>query len=196
MKIETRINVIVFLKSIPEIILVLLDLLFLAWLTQKYIETLCFAISFCFLRYKFNNIFHCKTTLLCILFTNSAAIIFVPLSLSIGNSLFGGILSAFVLNYISNLIAANIARKNELNQLNDLKAKERQFNICEMNEQELREYCKLNMLDEIDEEIIIYRLIHKLKGKNLYDKIGYSKSQMIRRERKIEKQLNIKLKNR
>lgn len=63
-------------------------------------------------------------------------------------------------------------------------------------ENELRVYCKDKMLDEIDEEIIIQRLIYKLKGQALYDKIGYSKPQMIRRERKIEEKLNIKLKDR
>lgn len=65
-----------------------------------------------------------------------------------------------------------------------------------MSEQELRTVCKENLFDAIDEEIVVQRLIYGRKGKELYDKIGYSKPQMIRREKRIEQKLNIKLKER
>jgi hypothetical protein len=55
-------------------------------------------------------------------------------------------------------------------------------------------HCKSFNFDEIDEEIVIQRLIYHLKGKDLYDKIGYSKPQMIRREQRIESILKIPLK--
>ena len=68
--------------------------------------------------------------------------------------------------------------------------------VYAMPEEELRAYCKAHNLDQIDTEIVVQRLIHHLKGKDLYEKIGYSKPQMIRREKAIESKLNIKLKDR
>ena len=65
-----------------------------------------------------------------------------------------------------------------------------------MSEDELRHYCRSYNLDPIDEEIVIQRLIYHLKGQQLYDKIGYSKPQMIRREKLIQSKLNISLKDR
>lgn len=61
-------------------------------------------------------------------------------------------------------------------------------------EAELREYCNSEGLDPIESEIVIQRLIYHLKGRELYDKIGYSKPQMIRKEHKIENILKISLK--
>lgn len=182
----TKVKVRVYLKSIPEILLACFNCFFVAWLTNKYIETFCFALSFCILRFKFDNIFHCDTSLKCVLFTNLSIFILTPIVLSLSVSLFGGVIIAIVFNYFVNLIASDLKHKKE----------QRQKNICKLDEPQLRAFCKEQLLDEIDEEIIIQRLIYKLKGQTLYDKIGYSKPQMIRRERKIEEKLNIKLKDR
>ena len=70
------------------------------------------------------------------------------------------------------------------------------MNVYTMSESELRAYCKANLLDEADEEIVVQRLIYRLKGADLYCKIGYSKPQMIRREKRLEERLNIRLKDR
>ena len=182
----TKVKVKVYIKSIPELLLATLNCFLVAWVTNKFIETFIFVCSFCLLRFKFDNIFHCKTTIHCILFTNIAIFIIVPLITTISVSLFGAILVAFVFNYFVNLLASDLKHREE----------QRQTDICKLNEDELRAYCKEQMLDEIDEEIIIQRLIYRLKGQALYDKIGYSKPQMIRGEHKIEEKLNIKLKDR
>ena len=73
---------------------------------------------------------------------------------------------------------------------------DRSLKIWGMSEEELRHLCQENMLDSIDTEIVVCRLVHHMSGRELYEKIGYSKAQMIRREKRIEARLKIKLKDR
>lgn len=128
------------------------------------------------------------------LLTNGVIIVFIPIILPISNSLFGGLLAGFVVNYTANLIASNIFREEEKKELEFLRSDKYLRDVYSMEEAELRDYCREYNLDDIDEEIVIQRIVHHLKGKDLYDKIGYSKPQMIRREKRIESILNIKLK--
>ena len=130
------------------------------------------------------------------LLTNGIVIVFIPIVLPITNSLFGGLIAGFVVNYFANLIASNIFREQEKQELERLRSEKHCKDVYSMSESELREYCREYNLDQIDEEIVVQRLVQHLKGQELYDKIGYSKPQMIRREKRIESKLNIKLKDR
>lgn len=79
-------------------------------------------------------------------------------------------------------------------EYNKLKEEQRKRNVYSLSEKELRQYCKSYNLDCIDEEIVVQRLIYHLKGVALYEKIGYSKPQMIRREQRIENTIGFSLK--
>lgn len=196
MKIPLRVKLRLHLQALPQYILVLSNLFITAWITDKYIEAVCFAIAFCVLRYRFINILHCSTTFKCMLLTNGIIFVFIPITIPLTNSLFGGLIAGFVVNYGANLIASNIFREREKIELEYLRKEKRDRDVYRLNEEDLREYCRSYNLDLIDEEIVVQRLIHHLKGKELYDRIGYSKPQMIRREKAIEAKLNIKLKDR
>lgn len=191
-----RVKLRIFLKTLPQYILVLANLFVTAWFTRKYIEAVCFAISFCVLRYKFDNILHCRTTFGCMSLTNGIIFVSIPITLPLTNSLFGGIIFGLAVNWIANLVASNIFRQREKAKLKMLEDEKRCRNIYGMPEAELRAYCKSYNLDLVEEEIVIQRLIYHLKGRDLYDKIGYSKPQMIRKEKQIEQKLEIKLKDR
>lgn len=130
------------------------------------------------------------------LLTNGIVVVFIPILLPMTNSLFGGLICGFAVNYIANLIASNIFREQEKQELERLRSDKYCRDVYSMSEEQLRAYCKEYSLDPIDEEIVIQRLIYHLKGQELYDKIGYSKPQMIRKEKRIEAKLNIKLKDR
>lgn len=196
MKSWTKFKISLHIKCIPQYILVMSVLWVVAWVTEKYLEAVCFALAYCLLRYCFTNILHCKTTPKCMLLTNGVIIVFIPIMLPISNSLFGGLLSGFAVNYIANLIASNAFREEEKKELEFLRSDKYHRDVYSMKEDELRDYCREYNLDDIDEEIVIQRVVHHLKGKDLYDKIGYSKPQMIRREKRIESKLNIRLKDR
>ena len=196
MRLPLRVKLRLHLKALPQYILVLSNLFITAWITGKYIEAVSFAITFCVLRFRFVNILHCNTTFKCMLLTNGIIFVFIPITIPLTNSLFGGLIAGFVVNYGANLIASNIFREKEKNELNALRKEKHDRSVYKLNEAELREHCRSYDLDPIDEEIVVQRLIHHLKGKELYDRIGYSKPQMIRREKAIEAKLNIKLKDR
>lgn len=196
MKLPLRVKLRLHLKALPQYILVLSNLFITAWITGKYIEAVSFAITFCVLRFRFVNILHCNTTFKCMLLTNGIIFVFIPITIPLTNSLFGGLIAGFVVNYGANLIASNIFREKEKTELNALRKEKHDRSVYRLNEAELREHCRSYNLDPIDEEIVVQRLIYHLKGKDLYDRIGYSKPQMIRREKAIEAKLNIKLKDR
>jgi hypothetical protein len=130
------------------------------------------------------------------LLTNGIVFVFIPITMPLTNSLFGGLLAGFVVNYGANLIASGIFREREKSELELLRKEKHDRSIYKLSETELREYCRSYNLDQIDEEIVVQRLVYHRKGKDLYDKIGYSKPQMIRREKSIEARLNVKLKDR
>lgn len=191
-----RVKLRIHLQALPQYILVLSNLFITAWITGKYIEAVCFAVAFCMLRYRFVNILHCNTTFKCMLLTNGIILVFIPITIPLTNSLFGGLIAGFAVNYDANLIASNIFREKEKTELNVLRKEKHDRSVYKLNEADLREHCRSYNLDPIDEEIVVQRLIYHLKGKELYDRIGYSKPQMIRREKAIEAKLNIKLKDR
>lgn len=191
-----RVKLRVRLKAIPQCFLVFGVLILTAWVTEKYLEALCFAISFCILRYKVTDILHCSTTFKCMLLTNGLILASIPICLPLTKTLFGGLMLGVGVNLLANLIASNIFRTKEKEELERLRQDKYNHDVYSMTELDLRLYCRENLLDIIDEEIVVQRLIHHLKGQQLYDKIGYSKPQMIRREKRIENKLNIKLKDR
>ena len=184
------------LKAISQCSLVFSVLILTAWITGKYVEALCFAISFCILRYRVTDILHCSTTFKCMLLTNGLVTVSIPICLPLTKTLFGGLITGVGVNLLANLISSNIFRMKEKAELEQLRQDRYRRDIYAMGEQELRAYCREGLLDSIDEEIVVQRLIYHLKGQQLYDKIGYSKPQMIRREKRIEDKLNIKLKDR
>lgn len=183
-------------KASPQYLLVFSSLFLTAWISGKYVEAVCFAVTFCLLRYKFVNILHCNTTFKCMLLTNGIIFVFIPITVPLSNSLFGGLLTGFVVNYLANLVASNAFRAQETQELKRLRKEKFACDIYALSEPDLRKYCRSCNFDCIDEEITVQRLIYHLKGQELYQKIGYSKPQMLRREKRIEEKLNIKLKDR
>ena len=130
------------------------------------------------------------------LLTNSLVFISIPLALPLTSNLFGGLIVGFVVNCGADLVASNFFRQSEKKELDKLRTQLDNRTVYSMTEEDLRSFCRSCNFDYIDEEIVVQRIIYHLKGKELYDKIGYSKPQMIRREKRIESKLNIQLKDR
>lgn len=194
MRAITRVRLRVHLKALPQYILVLLNLIITAWICDKWIEATSYAVSFLYFRYRFTDIFHCKTTFRCILMSNILVFIAIPFTVPLSNSLLGGMLMGLGVNYAMDLFASDISRKMEKTEREREKRKETAQSIAAMDEAGICLLCREHLLDDIDAQIVICRLLRHMKGAELYEKIGYSKSQMIRREKKIETELGITLK--
>lgn len=179
-------------------LLVVCAILLYAWIIDKCIEAVLLIITFVSLRYKFDTTYHSSNTFICIFITLGVAYLSIPIVLPINISILFGIPIAFIITYFAWMSQAyinSLTTKNHLeSEIKDLRSQIYVKDIYTMNEVQLRQLCKSKFMDEIDEEIAVQRLVYKLKGGELYSKIGYSKAQMTRREKRIESILGIKLK--
>lgn len=169
-----------------------------AWCMGAIIEILMMLGCFMIAKQKYEFKYHCKSSFQCLLLSVGVFVIGLRMTLPVGISYtcagICGLFIAYAAQYIAELKFIREDYEYIEPKYNEFVENQRLLNIYSMSETDLRLYCKVNMLDEIDEEIVIQRLIHHRKGQDLYDKIGYSKPQMIRREKRIEEKLRIKLK--
>ena len=162
------------------------------------IELTIMLVSFLMSKRKYEFKYHCKSVVTCLFVSVSVFMIGMRVTLPIGVSYVCSAFCGMVIAYISQHIAESKFIREDYTYIepryNALVEEKRKISIYTMGEAQLREFCKGRFLDEIDEEIVVQRLIYHRKGKDLYDKIGYSKPQMVRREHRIEEQLGIRLK--
>lgn len=170
----------------------------IAWFMGSMVEMVIMMTCFLISKQRYRFKYHCKSAFQCLLLS---VIVFaiglrltLPLSLSYTCSGVCGLLIAYVAQYIAELKFIREDYEYIEPKYNEFVESQRITNIYTMNESQLRLYCRQNLLDGIDEEIVVQRLIHRRRGQDLYEKIGYSKIQMIRREKRIESKLKIKLK--
>lgn len=170
----------------------------IAWFMDALLEVSIMLSCFLIAKERYRFKYHCKSSLQCLLLSVGVFVIGLRITLPAGLSYtcsgLCGLLIAYAAQHIAELKLIREDYEYIEPKYNELVEAKRITNIYTMNESDLRVYCKANLLDEIDEEIVVQRLIYRLKGHDLYDKIGYSKIQMIRREKRIEEKLNIKLK--
>ena len=91
-----KFKIVSFIAILPYHILVMSGVAIFAFIFDKWLEALCFLVSFFALRYKFPTTYHAKKILHCMLITNgmfALSIVFCP---SIYMYLFGGLLFAFL----------------------------------------------------------------------------------------------------
>lgn len=179
-------------------LLILAILALISAITNSVIEMAIMMTCFLVSKGGYEFKYHCKSSFQCVLLSVSVFAIGLRLTLPTGISYtcsgICGLSIAHVAQYIARLKFIKEDYEYIEPKYNDLVEQSRKTNFYSMNEEELRVQCRANLLDDIDEEIVVQRLIYHRKGKDLYEKIGYSKPQMIRREKRIEEKLNIKLK--
>lgn len=169
-----------------------------AFLMGSVIELVIMLTCFLTVKQKYRFKYHCKSSFQCLLLSIGVFTLGMRLTLPVNLSYtcagVCGLFIAYAAQYMAELKFIQKDYEYIEPKYNKFVEDQLKQSIYTMAEQDLRMLCKANNLDEIDEEIVVQRLIHHRKGKDLYEKIGYSKPQMIRREKKIEEKLNIKLK--
>ena len=149
-------------------------------------ECLLFYVSFWFIRVNFDNTYHSDEWSKCKKYTRTMLIlgVFALWLLPIEYSLFNSICVALICCIVLYLVA------NEVDEKKSLKLKYSHKNIYAMNKEELYEHCRNCGLDDVECKIAYYVVIERLKGKELYETIGYSEAQTKRKRKKILKLLN------
>lgn len=170
----------------------------IAYCMNSVIELYIMLISFLIAKQRYKYKFHCKSSLQCLLLSVGVFVIALRVTLPLGTSYICSGICGLIIAYVGQYAGESKFIREDYAYIepryNALIEEQRKQDVYSLSEDDLRKYCKSFNFDEIDEEIVIQRLIYHLKGKDLYDKIGYSKPQMIRREQRIESILKIPLK--
>lgn len=170
----------------------------IAYCMNSIVELYIMLISFLIAKQRYKYKFHCKSSLQCLILSVGVFVIALRVTLPLGTSYICSGICGLVIAYVGQYAGESKFIREDYAYIEPrydaLIEEQRKQDVYSLSEDDLRKYCKSFNFDEIDEEIVIQRLIYHLKGKDLYDKIGYSKPQMIRREQRIESILKIPLK--
>lgn len=155
-----------------------------------------FCIAHICIRNAFDKQFHFNKLAYCITLTSAIIWFIMPITLPVSESLLSSIPIAFIVCFFGflaqdrlDMYQRNKALKEQIdkvnNQINELLDKIKHKDIYAMNKQELYEHCRICGLDDAECKIAYYVIIERLKGKELYEAIGYSESQAKRKRSKI-----------
>lgn len=156
----------------------------LGLLNERYFETLFLLIAFFSLRNKFPTTFHCNRLLSCGFWTLVVFAIAIPHTLPITISLFSSIIIGFIVDYILYKMQEAVSTATELRKLKDK-------SIWSMEEKELRNYGASNKLSEIQQDILVMRVIEHLKISEICKYRNYCRTTIKYHISQIKYKLNI-----
>lgn len=156
-----------FIYELWQHLLLLAVIGFSAWLFDKPIEAVMFVLAHCVIRGCCNKQYHCDSTACCIALSSIIIFFGIMSMCPVSLSLLCAIPLALLITYIGSL------------------AVKPSHNIYAMDETELYEHCRSRGLDDVDCKIAYYLVIERLKGQELYNAIGYSERQTIRKRQYI-----------
>lgn len=184
MKLNWRVKFRLF--QISTYALVFLAIGLMAFLTNKYIETVALFISFVWLRNAFGKTYHSNSFWLCIAIS---IIVFVIAILFIPNknvSLFACVLFGFMIDYIAYKCKDYEDSKVALFEL----TKPKPFSVDTCSESELLERCKKLRLSEENTNLAIEFFIKKTKQSVLADILCVEEKSISKRKKRLKEKLN------
>ena len=166
-------------------VVILVALFFLSWICDKILNTVIILMSYGGTRWVFPITYHAKTDRGCIFFSigcfSIAIIIVLPISLSIiASVLVGACISTFLfcLQYFIDLLSSY--RKQEKAEL------------YKMTETELRQYGASKGLSEIQQDILVHRILEHLKISEICKYRSYGRTTIKYHIGEIKRKLDIK----
>ena len=151
-----RIKAELLIKTIVGYVVILVALFSVSWLVDNVINAVIILMSYGGTRWVFPLTYHEKTDRGCIMFSiacfSIAVIVVLPINLSIiASVIVGMVISTFLffLQYFLDLLKANKEKEKE--------------ELYKMTEAELRQYGASKGLSEIQQDILIHRIIEHLK---------------------------------
>lgn len=156
----------------------------LGLLNERYFETLFLLIVFFSLRNKFPTTFHCDRLLSCGFWTLVVFAIAIPHTLPITISLFSSIAIGCLVDFILYKIQVSVSTATELRKI-----KER--TVWDMTEDELRRYGASKMLSEVQQDILVMRVLQHLKISEICEYRNYGRTTIKYHLAEIKRKLNI-----
>ena len=172
-----------------QYLIVFSSIAFCSWFFNRWIEGAMLCVAHTCIRKAFNKQFHFNKTAYCLMLTLALIWFTIPITAPIGVSLLSSIPIAFIVCFVGFLAQDRIDTYVKIKQLNkrinELLELINHKDIYAMSEQELYEHCRSRGLSEEDCRIAYFIVIERLKGRELYDAIGYSERQSKRKRTKI-----------
>lgn len=172
-----------------QYLIVFSSLVLCAWFFNRWIECVMLCIAHTCIRNAFDKQFHFNSAAYCLMLTSALIWSAIPITLPICSSILSSIPIAFVVCFIGFIAQDRVDRLVEIQrlkkELKELLAKINHEDIYAMSEDELYEHCRDCGLSEEDCRIAYFIVIERLKGRELYDAIGYSERQTKRKRAKI-----------
>lgn len=164
-----------------------------SWIFNCWIEGILLCIAHTCIRRAFNKQYHCNTTALCISLTLGLIWFAIPLTWPVTVSLLSSIPIAFLICFFGFLAQDRLDLQKTVRSLQtytsqlflQISKNTSIKDIYAMSKEELYAHCRSKGLDDNDCKIAYYIIIERLKGKELYDAIGYSERQTIRKRKTI-----------
>lgn len=141
-----------------------------AWLFDKYVEAVMFCVAHIVIRKYFDKQYHSGSIAVCMFITLSVVFFGVAYALPTAICLLSTIPMCFAISWVGYITQDRIdnLRNNKIlqNELDNALAKisyYEKLNIYEMSETELRQYSASRGLSELQQDIIVMRVIEHLK---------------------------------
>ena len=148
-----------------------------------------FCVAHTCIRNTFDKQFHFNSTAYCLSLTLAIIWFAIPMTLPLATSLLASIPIAFIICFLGFIAQDRVDLIIEVKELNkyvdELLQKLNHKDIYAMNEEGLYEHCRNCGLSDVDCKIAYFVVIERLKGKELYNAIGYSEAQSKRLRKKI-----------
>lgn len=156
-----------FIHTLPYHTLVMGSVFVVASIFDKYIEAVCFLVSFFSLRYKFPTTYHSKSIVLCMVLTNSifalSVVLCPPAYMYFGASILFAYLDCFLLWFIQDRLECKKLLSTYTSKT-----------IWNMPERELRDYLYCQNIRDEQMEFVVYKLTTHLTYEEIGEKLGYT----------------------
>jgi hypothetical protein len=153
-----------------------------AWIFDKAFEAVMFCVAHIVVRKHFDKQYHCGTTALCTITTLTIAFFGIASILPVAISLLSTVPICCFISWVGYIAQDRI----------DLLKKKKEEEIFMMTEEKLRELGRIKGLSEIQQDILVHRLIDKLKISQICEYRGYGRSTIKYHIGEIKRKLNLK----
>lgn len=196
---ETKLKIEKFFKEqLWQFTLVIAFVFLLAWILNKYAEAVMFCVAHIVIRKYFDKQYHCGKTATCMFTTLSIAFFGIQYTLPIALSLLSTIPMCCFISWVGYVVQDRIdqiaERKYLQIEVDNLIAEIKEYeniDLYKMTETELRQYGASKMLSEVQQDILVMRVLEHLKISEICKYHNYGRTTIKYHIAEIKRKLNI-----
>lgn len=188
-----------FKEQLWQFTLVIAFVFLFAWIFNKFIEATMFCIAHIVIRKYFDKQYHCGTTATCMFITLSIAFFGILYTLPLALSLLSTIPICYLISWVGYVVQDRIDKivdcRNLQNEIDSLLVKVTEYenlDLYKMTETELRQYGASKHLSEVQQDILVMRVIEHLKISEICTYRNYGRTTIKYHIAEIKKKLNIR----